>query len=487
MMPRLNYPPVQCLPPLLQDLVLEIDHNTPAPVELTMSVGISKMAAVAQGGNDISPREGMVLPCSTITMVIAESGTGKTVAESKSGAGISRFDALRSQLYATELTVYHSKLDAHQALRKRLLKAIKASSGRAKDEELQRELLELDKKAPIPPVHVKTQYSDATLAGLIDGMSQWSNTYFTSDEAAFLVDHRLGDAISLINSCHSGTSISKGTGRGITYIADPRLTVLWQMQPTVFEKMRANLGVRLDSEGFSGRALLCIALPKPQPFQFPPFPTWEKTELFNDRCFELLSATVGSDGRPVKKKLLKFDRDAQMVFDCEVTRIQSFRQVGGYLQFFPELAAKIPENIAKIAGIFHAFEVREGDISADTIQRAITTVAWFVDEQVRVFSNPPAPPQESQDALKLMVWLANYVRTHGNLLLPRSDLLHNGPREVRMAVRLSAALKFLWQRAYLSETVLSGDSKKLYVMLRAECFTPEWVIFWCGPNPGFPA
>jgi len=82
---------------------------------------------------------------------------------------------------------------------------------------------------------------------------------------------------------------------------------------------------------------------------------------------------------------------------------------------------------------------------------AIEIFAWFANEQIRVFTPAPKPPQEWCDANLLLRWFANFVRTHNQLCIQKNHLLKQGPRATRSSARLNAALLLLWQQGILQE------------------------------------
>lgn len=488
MLDRTYEPRVNCLTPMAFQAVNDLVENTNVSVDLALTNVISTMAGATHGLANIEAAAGMVLPLSAVIIIVANSGDGKSLCEKMTKEGFRRFDAEMEERFVLEKASRQSELDAHDAIRKGILKKIKQS---AQDDdgvhrELQDELVEHDKARPSPPMCVRTYFSDATFAGLVSALGRWPIVSYSNDEASFLVENRLGDAISFINSCFSGTPLNQETGRSRVSISEPRLNMLIQMQQSVFDRMHQKYGERLADEGFYARAISCYSIPRPLGAGARKSPSWTGIELFNERSYELLKASVGDDGKPVPKKTLRFDAEAQWVFDQERARVNSLRQPGGYLQPFPALAAKIPENIAKLAAIFHTFDKLEGDISQSTLRNAMNIYGWYVDEHIRIFSPQPAPPQEYEDALKLMVWFANYVRTHSEYFLPRKYLLTSGPRATRSAVRLRAALLFLWQRGILWEHVKEEGADEMYVFLHQHQFQLHQVQYWCGPSPSFP-
>lgn len=487
MLQRMSQFPMSALPASAQYAAMDLINNVGISAELAAGVVISTMSAAVHGLFDVAPLPGMIFPLSTICIIVAPSGSGKTVSENRTMEGFRRFESEMMKRYEAESARFQTQIDAHNAARKGILKEIKHSAADegGNSEGLMQLLAEHDAKVPVAPSLPKVIFQDATTNGIRDGLLRWPVAILTSDEAAYFVDNRAENLISLINSTNSGSPIHQDTSLKKVHVENPRLAVRLQMQPKAFERTMKRLGSRMSDEGMLARSFLVYVEPRHGQSWMPALQNWLATEEFNNRCYELLMASVGEDGRPVKRTVLNLEVYAQQCWSNEKSRIALLTATGGFLEKFPEMAAKASENIARLAAIFHAFEKIEGDICAQTLRNAMSVYGWFAEEQVRVFSTLPAPPQEEEDAVKLMQWLANYVRTHNLLGLQKNYLLRNGPRVTRVAARLDAALLVLWRRGYLEEHVPS-ESKIKHILLNPAQFQPWHVAHWCGPNPGFP-
>lgn len=68
---------------------------------------------------------------------------------------------------------------------------------------------------------------------------------------------------------------------------------------------------------------------------------------------------------------------------------------------------KLAQQASRIAALFHYFEGKPGDISADAMKGAITLCEWYAFEYIRIFA-PYATSQRQKDsdaARKLLDWL----------------------------------------------------------------------------------
>ncbi len=119
-----------------------------------------------------------------------------------------------------------------------------------------------------------------------------------------------------------------------------------------------------------------------------------------------------------------------------------------------DYAAKIAENLARLAALFHFFEGGEGEISSETVERATAVSIWYGEEFKRLFAAPPALSQEEADANLLESWLKNYAREN-TLSLRRNDIRRSGPELLRTKGRLDSALHLLFLRGVLSFSVVN--------------------------------
>ena len=488
MNPRQTEFPFYCLPPVAQGSGWELINNIGTPKELPATILLSCMAASVQGCFDVEPAPGMRIPLSLMTFIVAPSGTGKTPTTNRLTPGFKKFEDEMREKYESEWTQYQSDIDAHTAERKAILGLLKEQTKAGKDTAfLRQQLSDLDSSAPPMPKLVKVTAENLTLAGIEDRLSSnWPNILVPQDESAHFLDNRFEDLLSRANSPWSGSPIAVDTGKRKFFVKEPRITWLLQVQPKAFERFKKKLGTRLTDEGSAARMLFTYV----EPSQYQPGALanqqWGATEQFNQLCYEHLHASVSETGKPVAKKVLKLDVQAHALLDQERQRINTLKSPGGPLFEQQELCAKAPDNIVRIAAILHAFSNGMGDISGQTMLNAIEIFTWFANEQIRVLTPAPKPPQEWCDANMLLRWFANFVRTHNQLCIQKNHLLKQGPRATRSSARLNAALLLLWQQGILQEHVPEG-SKATFILLQPNAFQPFQIAQLLNQNLAFPS
>lgn len=445
------------------------------------------MAAAIQGLFDVEPLPGMRIPLSLIAFTVAPSGSGKTVVQNRLTAGFKEFEDEMREKFDADWVDYQSAIDTHNAERKALLSLLKEQTKAGKDSEyVRQQLSDLDKSSPSMPKLAKIMLQDATETGIQNSLfSNWPNAFIPIDEAAQFLENRFDELISTANSSWSGSPITVDTGKRKIFVKHPRISWNIQVQPKAFERFMKKLGPRATDEGLWARAL--IAHVEPNPHQSVTFADqqWASTDRFNEKCRQFLLASIGENGKPVEQTALKFDAQALHLWIQERQHVNLMKAPGGSLFNHPELCAKAADNIARIAAIIHVFEKCEGNISAHSLNKAIEIFAWFANEQIRVLTPAPQPPQELCDAHVLLQWLANYVRTHNLFALQKTPLLKIGPRATRSAPRLNAALIVLWQQGYLEEKVQEG-SKAVYIVLNPHAFQPYQIAQLLNQNLSFP-
>ena len=487
MNPRQTEFPFYCLPPVAQGSGWELINNIGTPKELPATILLSCMAASVQGSFDVEPAPGMRLPLSLMTMIVASSGIGKTPAQDRLTSGIKKFEDEMREQFDGDWIQYQSATDAHTAERRAILGLLKEQTKAGKDTAyLRQQLSELDSSAPPMPKLVKIIAKNTTLAGIEDRLSSnWPNILVPQDEAAHFLENRFEEQLSAANSTWSGSPIAVDTGKRKFFVKEPRITWLLQVQPKAFERFKKKLGPRLTDEGSAARMLFTYV----EPSQYQPGPLanqqWGATEQFNQLCYEHLHASVSETGKPVAKKVLKLDAQAHALLDQERQRIKTLKSPGGPLFDQQELCAKAHDNTLRIAAILHAFSNSMGDISGQTMLNAIEVFTWFANEQIRVLTPVPKPPQEWCDANLLLRWFANFVRTHNQLCIQKNHLLKQGPRATRSSARLNAALLLLWQQGILQEHVPEG-SKATFILLQPNAFQPYQIAQLLNQNLAFP-
>ena len=120
----------------------------------------------------------------------------------------------------------------------------------------------------------------------------------------------------------------------------------------------------------------------------------------------------------------------------------------------PDIGAKIAENAARIAAIFHVVEHGPGGtIDASTMQGAAAVAVWHLNKARRMIG--ANEPQDAVDSELLVPWP---VQQAGELIGPR-DILNRGPNPLRKKERRDGALKILMEKNWVREVKAGGGAR----------------------------
>ena len=114
-----------------------------------------------------------------------------------------------------------------------------------------------------------------------------------------------------------------------------------------------------------------------------------------------------------------------------------------------DFASKAAENAARLAALFHLFERKSRDISAENISRAATVIRWHLTEARKLVGTVPDTPV-NRNAKKIITWLQEKAILETT---PRF-LQRNGP--VREKAARDAAIDALIERHYLRQVSQNG-------------------------------
>ena len=172
----------------------------------------------------------------------------------------------------------------------------------------------------------------------------------------------------------------------------------------------------------------------------------------------------------MNRVVLSFSAPAQIEWDSIFNSIESSIRPGGEFCEVRDFASKVAENIARQAGVLHAFEGYEGTkISVETLRSATQVVLWYAKEFVRLFS-PPDPLQETiMDAYLLQDWIIRIYRSRNWQVIPKNFILQRGPNALRSKARLDWALNCLYNGGRVTGSI---QGRKEFVILNMAFFGP---------------
>jgi len=462
--------PLHALGELMGRAVYESTLVTGNSVSPNAVAALAVASLCAQGLVEIEKRPGLISPIGQFFAVIQPSGERKSASLSKVLTPLSAFATEASTLHKAALAEFDAAMAAWRAEERGIQALIrrKTESFEQLDEERER-LREHAKSKPIKPMRFKLVHENVTPTALWSSLAESiPTTSLISDEGHLIISSRaLSDPGLLNKAWDSSTLIIDRATAGELVIEKPALTVLLQFQPGVFQKLLEQKGELLRDSGFFARCFV-IAPPVMAGSRFLAYtPTLDTQDLvrFHERCTELLKAHMVDDhGQLLPRRTLAFSPEAQARWDYEHDSIEQAMQPNGFYFQFRDFASKQADKIARLAALLHHFDRCEGEITRDTLERAILIGNWFAGEFVRIFTPPPAVPEGYKNAISVREWLVNFFTTTGCPTVRKNEVLQLGPNPVRAKVALNGALVYLKMWGIVVEWKAPED-RKTYISL----------------------
>jgi hypothetical protein len=214
-------------------------------------------------------------------------------------------------------------------------------------------------------------------------------------------------SIPMLNKCWDGDALQvTRISRESFWLKNSRMTTSMMIQPDLLTNIVSKRHDELRGSGYFSRALFCF--PKSNIGNRSIVVTKKytaKTDLLYSRLGSLSIQLLSSlSDLNYKRKILKLDQEAEQMWINFANYVESNTNPGGLYDSVTDLASKLAENALRVAGVLHAVEFGEGDISANTLNTAILVCLQCANDFVDCF----VPlPQDVVDGQKLQKYLYN--------------------------------------------------------------------------------
>jgi len=450
--------PLEALPPIMVDAISEYRAYGQQPLPLVACSALATLSLAAQGLADVARDRHLTGPISLDVAVIAGSGERKTSADRAFNRPIREWMRNRREALQPAIDKARAELLAWEAERDGLLSKIKrAAGGKGKDAgadlgHCKQRLAELEAIPPPQPILPSLFYEDTNAARLaVDLAEGWPSASIWSDEAGLVIgshgmnDDNLMGFIGLLNRLWDGQDFNRNrlTVKS-AQIRGRRLTVSLMMQPVVLTRLLGAGDGASRGMGWIARNL--IAWPGSTIGSRPYRDAAEMPALdaFHSRVRELLELELPVEGlgMVLAPPSLSLSPPAFQVWrtlhddvEAELSRFGEFGSV-------PDIGAKIAENAARIAGVFHVVtQGPGGSIDQPTMEGAAAVAIWHLNEARRIVGATKMP-QDVADADLLLGWLLGRLE---DTIEPR-EILRVGPVPLRVRARRDAAINVLLEK-----------------------------------------
>lgn len=446
--------PVELLPKIVRDAVLEYQDYGQQPVSLIATSALSSMSLVCQGLADIARDSHLISPLSLYFISIADSGERKSAADNIFSKTLRQWETNKLDEMEFEIKKNKDELAVYTAKKNGLIGKIKNETIQNKStyepENKLKSLIE-PKKIIIPKLFHEEATTEALSFNLASG---WQSSSLWSDEAGIVVggysmnQDNILKGITLLNRLWDGKdySVDRKTSENFK-IRGRRLMCSLMMQPAVFEQFINRSGKISRGSGFLARCLII----KPQSTigtrTYKEYPkNMPAITLFNNILLELLNIGLPLDEHGMlKPPVLTLSPEAKLLWTEFHDAAERELSPGGEYAGIKDFGSKIAENAARLAGIFHIFERKTGTtVDAETMQNAIGVIIWYLHEIKNVMGIHQLP-QEYEDAHIIINWLSSAKIQIYSI----AELLRYSP--IRDKERRNAALKVLEEHYYIKK------------------------------------
>ncbi len=439
--------PVASLGPLAA-AVQEIIDTTSAPAALAAQSVLAAVSFAAQALADVETLHAPK-PVSLFFLTVAESGERKSACDHMALQGVRQFELARESAYRVAYQDYQNRLEIYEHKRRSIL------SQRSDMAEKQADLQALG-SPPIAPAAPELLLTDPTIEGLFKHyeISQPSLGLFSDEGGQFFSgfgmssDNKVKTA-SALSKLWGGSAINRtraGTGPSRTYWGK-RLTCHLMIQIRIAERVLSDQDMR--SQGLLSRVL--VAWPESTigtRLIIPDDPPKEAIALpaFHRRIEQLLELGLPESGGQVERKTLALCPIARTALIAFYNKIESEQASNAQLSRIRGFASKAVEQTARLAGILQIFQDETAiQVSAQTMQMAITLMCWYVEEAKRLFEIS-AVSEPLLNAEKLRCWLMDHWT--GARIDVRS-IVRFGPPELRETEKARALVRILTENGWL--------------------------------------
>ena len=467
--------PIDALPALIRDAVVEICGFVKAPVPLVAMSALSAVSVASQAHADVQRDVKLEGPSGLYFCCIADSGERKTSADGFCTKPIHEYQASEREKAKPLIRAYETNLDAWKARRAGQQEKIKqlAKQGKSPDV-LINQLHEMDRFKPEPPRVPRLIYSDATPEALASNLvNGWpSGGVFSNEGGIVLGGHAMNKDVAMrnmarLNQLWDGKIAATDRATTESYgDTSARLTISLLVQEPTLRAFFDNTKGLARGTGFLARFL--VAWPAStmgtRMFSSPP-EGWPALTAFKNRLKAILDRPAPVDAKGVlTPAMLTLAPDAKAAWVEFHDAIEAELATGGELYDLRDVGSKAADNVARMAALFHVFAGSIGPIDRDCVESAVQIVTWHLLEAKRFLGELAMPP-ELANPMRLETWLLDYCKREGTDMVATKMVQQFGPSGLRDKSIIDATVKEL---AELGRSRIIKDGKKKLVQIRPE-------------------
>ncbi|NIL22489.1 DUF3987 domain-containing protein [Yersinia mollaretii] len=442
--------PVYVFPQIIRNAVYEVEQHTQAPQALIAASVLGVISLACQNRIDVCRLNNLRSPVSLFLLTLAESGERKSTVDKLLMKPLYQLEDEWFEKYTQDLIIWRNEETAFNVEKKALMSKLKSEISRNKEHSTTNERLKaLLATYPKAPVRFRQIFNDATPAAIKDYLSgRWRSIGLMSDEAGTIFNGYALNELPFINKMWDGAMFPvERKSEPDKLIKDARMTLALMVQPDVLKKgYLERKGDTAKGIGFFARCLMC----QPGSTQgyrqiTSPVVSSEHLPVFHLRLMGIVNESITRNDEN-ERQCLYFSPEAEKRWLEFYNKVESEMGILGALSNFKDYASKMAENMARIAALLHYFNGDEGDISLLTTEAAVEISAWYVDEYIRLVSNPTGFTLVNSEADELYFWIKEYCCRCFVPYIRKNTILQYGPSRFRNRNKVNELLGALYSQ-----------------------------------------
>jgi hypothetical protein len=446
--------PTHALPPKIRAAVIEVQGFVQSPIALVASSALGVVSTVVQGLADVQRTEGLSGPISLFLLSIAVSGERKSFGDDQFLKPLMALVSALLEEMKEEIRENRDEIEIWENQRAGVLAATKQARkvGDKNGEKVQALKLEMAKlrdeepaKVIAPAPVVVNETTESLQWKLKNGYP--SLGFMTSEAGIYFGGHSMKaeqatQNMAVQNRLWDGGHLSVGRRTSESFEAHGvRLTLSLQLQPSVLREFLTQGGGLARDIGFLARFLFSYPASNVGHRAFKPAPeVWTALDAFNSRIASLfaLPMPIGDSPR-LEPEVIKLNPEAEARWIEYTNSVEAQLRPQGELTEIQDIASKIGDNAARLAGVFHVFEHGVTEVCLSCFDSGAELASWHLDEALRYAIGGGVSPEDIA-AQKLDEWIINHCNAAGTDRVAKRYIRQNGPRKIRDAEKLAKAI-----------------------------------------------
>lgn len=472
--------PLDALPPLIRNAVIEVRGFVKAPVALVAMSALAALSVAIQAHTDIQRDVKLEGPCGLFFCGIADSGERKSSLDNFFTQAMRDYQAREREKAKPLIQAYETDLDAWKAKRGGVQEKIKALAKDGKPTNpLENQLHDLDRDKPKAPRVPRLIYSDATPEALASNLvNGWpSGGIFSNEGGIVLGGHAMNKDVAMRNMARlnqlwdgkiAATDRVTSDGYGDT---TARFTMSLQVQDPTLRAFFDNTKGLARGTGFLARFLVAWPTSTMGTRMFTPPPDgWPALAAFNGRLTAILDRQAPVDDNGIlTPAMLTLSPDAKQCWIDFHNQIEAMLGTGGELYDLRDVGSKSADNVVRMAALFHVFAGSVGPVDFDCVESSAQVNTWHLLEAKR-FLGELAMPMELANPIRLETWMLDWCKREGTDKVSTRQIQQFGPGGLRDKSAYTNAVKEL---AELGRARLVQDGKKKSVQINPALLVAE--------------